>query len=379
MNEAYIIINKIAHKLFMFGIAVLCVFALQVAPTHAQSTSDLLEIINRLLIQIQEAQTTPDAQSNSNGDHSDSSGQDKQDEEIDTKDDAETQEIGVGDTVRTTDRLSVRAIPGGSRVHVARAQSSARIIGGPRDYGDYTWWLLQYSQNDIIGWSAGNWLELESREDTTDNDTSTVEETPTVDGCYSGGYYYSEGAEVSSVRDREGNTRAVVDGVFVCQDDNEWYIDSPTPREDDAEFDRVGCYSDGNYYTPNSKLSQVITQDNTTRGASDGYFVCQDNGDWEIQGSLPADDSPVDSPKDSGDQDKLDPLPGGCIDFNGSTRFDNLVPEGTTTSSYRDASGQVHSIIDAEYVCDNGDWEIQSGNRSQSALMWSVLQELISR
>ena len=68
--------------------------------------------------------------------------------------------IQIGNTVGvTTNKLRVRATPGGSTLGFQYFGAEGKVIAGPAQANGYTWWNIDY---DIApdGWSAENWLIL---------------------------------------------------------------------------------------------------------------------------------------------------------------------------------------------------------------------------
>jgi len=69
-----------------------------------------------------------------------------------------TQKLKIGDRVKTTSKLNVRATPGGKRVGAQVKNSFGTIVSGPQTTTRDTWWNINYD-NAPDGWSAENWLE----------------------------------------------------------------------------------------------------------------------------------------------------------------------------------------------------------------------------
>lgn len=70
--------------------------------------------------------------------------------------------ISVGSMVHTTDVLKVRNTPSTAARLVGTKQSyvNGKVTDGPRSSNGYTWWYVEFSDNSIDGWVAGNWLRI---------------------------------------------------------------------------------------------------------------------------------------------------------------------------------------------------------------------------
>jgi len=98
------------------------------------------------------------------------------------------QKFKIGDRVKTTSRLNVRATQGGKRLGAQVTSSSGTVVGGSEKTKNNIWWNVDY---DIApdGWSAENWLEkvlVTSVDSQTDTElVSDTEESPSVEATTS--------------------------------------------------------------------------------------------------------------------------------------------------------------------------------------------------
>lgn len=69
--------------------------------------------------------------------------------------------LSVGSRVQAVDYLKVRTAPGSTVLTVVSPGSRGTILGGPTNYGSYTWWSVSYD-GQIAGWSAESWLTAAS-------------------------------------------------------------------------------------------------------------------------------------------------------------------------------------------------------------------------
>lgn len=146
--------------------------------------------------------------------------------------------------------------------------------------------------------------------------------------CYDDGDYLPEGTETSSYTDEDGLTHDIIDGVFVC-DDGEW----ETNYNGGSEISANSCYDDGMYRKEGTQVDLYIDENGDEHTVMDAHYVC-DDGEWEIQ--------------------YVDPVPKGSCYDDGVYR-----KEGTRVDFYIDESGNEHSISDAQYVCDDGEWDVR--------------------
>ncbi len=70
-----------------------------------------------------------------------------------------TSAVGVGSTIRTTDRVRVRSSASitAAPISVQSTGSSGTIIGGPVQSNGYTWWQVSYA-NNTTGWTVADFL-----------------------------------------------------------------------------------------------------------------------------------------------------------------------------------------------------------------------------
>jgi hypothetical protein len=71
--------------------------------------------------------------------------------------------LAVGDTVETTDKLSIRLTPAGTLLDVVDKGIQGKITTGPRFVEGRTWWGVEFyrpmsNQSFTSGWVAGDWL-----------------------------------------------------------------------------------------------------------------------------------------------------------------------------------------------------------------------------
>ncbi|MFW0871288.1 MAG: hypothetical protein ACKKL4_02445 [Patescibacteria group bacterium] len=292
MNIHHSYASKRCRSLFVSGLALVFMLAIFTAGTvHAQSnSSNLLDIINRLLIQIKEAQSNTPLPSSQESSPSENNRSDIP--EIDTS--TSPGQIGIGAQVRTTDALSVRVFPAQARISVAKAGEGAQVVSGPRTAEGYTWWLLQY-ENGTKGWSAANWLMLNTIHNNSSGaggNLTNPRNISQMDGCYSGGYYYSTGARLDTITDRSLNRQTASDGYFICADNGTWeevatstqenVLDTTTPTNDQLPTSLPsGCYSKGYYYSSGALATVVIDAKGTRYTNPGGYFVCGSDNKWK--------------------------------------------------------------------------------------------------
>ena len=67
------------------------------------------------------------------------------------------QSLNLGDSVRTTDDVNVRATANGSLIGVQKLGATGVIVGGPTTSGGHVWWNINYTSG-TDGWSSGEFL-----------------------------------------------------------------------------------------------------------------------------------------------------------------------------------------------------------------------------
>ena len=243
----------------------------------------------------------------------------------------------------TTNNLNVRDTPNGTLSARVVNGMSGVVIDQPRSGGLYTWLKVRFD-NGAEGWVASAFTRVTDRRAAEVADVDDAEAEQAV-RCVSGSRTYGVGTQRQSIIEN-GRVKNVVDAYYVCGTDGKWKVEGSLP-----EPTVTTCSSGNREYRVGSKLRSIV-ENGQTRDVMDGYFICGTNGQWKVDGSLPAPKATCTS---------------GNREYSVGTQRQSIIE-----------NGQTKNVTDAYYVCGaNGAWMIEgslpapkvmcsSGNREYS-------------